>query len=77
MKRFSDANTQSANQELQKLVFDEIASKVALERLKKLELVEKLKMQGCAETVRLEVINCSRATYYRWLNAIEVMNYEA
>jgi len=46
---------------------NDTASADAVARLKKLELYDKLKAEGCHSTTRLEVIGWSRATYYRWL----------
>lgn len=46
---------------------DDTASADAIERLKKLELYGKLKAEGCTRQICLEVIGCSKATYYRWL----------
>lgn len=42
------------------------ASEEAISRLKKLELVNKLRSEGCSLRSALEAIECSRATYYRW-----------
>ena len=43
------------------------ASKEAIARIKKLELYEKLKSEGCSMALCLQVIDWSKATYYRWL----------
>ena len=46
---------------------NDTASAAALERLKKLELYDKLQSEGCCRDVALEAIGWSRATYCRWL----------
>lgn len=43
------------------------ASIEAIDRLKKLELYEQLRSEGCSEVLRLKAIDWSKATYYRWL----------
>ena len=42
------------------------ASNTAVTRLKKLELYDKLKAQGCSLEIRLEAIGWSKSTFYRW-----------
>ena len=43
------------------------ASTEAIARIKKLELYEQLKSEGCSAVLRLQAIGWSKATYYRWL----------
>ena len=43
------------------------ASTEAIARIKKLELYEQLKLEGCPAVLRLQAIGWSKATYYRWL----------
>ena len=43
------------------------ASAQAIARIKKLELYEQLKAEGCSTDLRLQAIGWSKATYYRWL----------
>ena len=42
------------------------ASSAAIARLKKIELHDKLKAEGCRLEVRLEAIDWSKATFHRW-----------
>ena len=41
-------------------------SQVALERKKKLDLYDKLEVEGCSQETSLEAIKCSRATLFRY-----------
>ena len=41
-------------------------SKIAYERKDKLDKIELLLSEGCLESVALEAMNVTRATYYRW-----------
>ena len=43
------------------------ATKIAKERLRKIEYYQKLRKEGCSEKTALEVTHLSRSTYYRWL----------
>lgn len=46
---------------------NDTASADAVSRMKKLELYDKLKAEGCHPAICLEAIGWSKATYYRWL----------
>lgn len=48
-----------------------IYSSQAYARRDKLVLYEQLRGEGCAETIALKAIGCSRATYYRWKKAYQ------
>ena len=45
---------------------NDTASSEAIERLKKLELYDRLRREGCRAGTALEALGWSRATYYRW-----------
>ena len=45
---------------------NDTSSAEAIKRLKKLELYEQLKTEGCSSATCLLVIDWSKATYYRW-----------
>ena len=46
---------------------NDTSSAEAIKRLKKLELYEQLKTEGCSSATCLIAIDWSKATYYRWL----------
>ncbi len=45
---------------------ERVFSNIAKERRDKLRLFEQLRCEGCTEQTALQVINVSRATYFRW-----------
>ncbi|MGK7297188.1 MAG: leucine zipper domain-containing protein [Candidatus Wenzhouxiangella sp. M2_3B_020] len=52
-------------------VVDETTPPEATERLGKLEIVERLRAEGCSMGTALDVAGWSRATYYRWRSRFE------
>ena len=53
-------------QSYQSWTISDTASSAAIARLKKIELHDKLKAEGCRLEVRLEAIDWSKATFHRW-----------
>lgn len=52
-------------------VVDETTPREAVERLGKLEIVERLRAEGCSMAMALDVAGWSRATFYRWRSRFE------
>lgn len=52
-----------------KRIDDSEYSKLVYERKEKLELFKKLRQEGCSESLALEAIKASRASYFRWKRA--------
>jgi transposase len=53
-------------------VVDETTPREAVERLGKLEIVERLRAECCSMATALDVAGWSRATYYRWRSRFEL-----
>ena len=51
------------------------ASSKAIARLKKLELYDKLKSEGCRASLCLQAIGWSKAKYYRWLKRYQTQGW--
>ena len=55
---------------------NDTATPAAIERLRKLELYEKLKQEGCSQASCLEAIAWSKSTYYRWRHRYQLVGVE-
>jgi transposase len=53
-----------------------MATKEAISRMKKLELYQQLKDEGCSTLIALKAISWSKATYYRWLSRYKEQGWQ-
>ena len=55
---------------------NDTATPEAIERLRKLELYDKLQQEVCSQATCLEAIDWSKSTYYRWRHRYRLVGTE-